>query len=49
MIKEVTFGEEKIIIDFAGAPLWKIWFLHIFLFVRFNKLFTTSEEEQTQK
>ena len=38
MIKEITVGEETIEIDLEGAPLWKVWLLHIVLLVRFGKL-----------
>ena len=38
MIKEITIGEETLEIDLEGAPLWKVWLLHIVLFVRFNIL-----------
>ena len=38
MIKEITVDEEILEIDLDGAPLWKIWVLHIVLFVRFGKL-----------
>ena len=40
MIKEISFGDEvedKIIIDFEGAPFWKYYAIQIFLFVRFGK------------
>ena len=42
MIKEITVDEEIIEIDLDGAPLWKIWVLHIVLFVRFGKLLRES-------
>jgi len=38
MIKEITIDEETIEIDLEGAPLWKVWLLHIILLVRFGKL-----------
>jgi len=41
MIKEISFGDEaedKIIIDFDGAPFWKYYVIQIFMFVRFGKL-----------
>ena len=42
MIKEITVNEETLEIDLDGAPLWKIWVLHIVLFVRFGKLLKES-------
>ena len=44
MIKEITVDEEKISIDFEGAPLWKVWLLHIVLLVRFGKLLREHKE-----
>jgi len=38
MFFEITVGEETIEIDLEGAPLWKVWLLHIVLLVRFGKL-----------
>ena len=46
MIKEITIGEEKLEIDLDGAPLWKIWILHIVLLVRFGKLLKESSQCQ---
>ena len=43
MIKEITIGEEKLEIDLDGAPLWKIWILHIVLLVRFGKLLKETQ------
>ena len=43
MIKEITVGEEKLEIDLDGAPLWKIWILHIVLLVRFGKLLKETQ------
>ena len=47
MIKEITIGEEKLEIDLDGAPLWKIWILHIVLLVRFGKLLKKSIQTNT--
>ena len=49
MIKEITVGEETLEIDFEHAPLWKVWVLHIVLFVRFGKLLRNSPPQQQQK
>ena len=48
MIKEITVGEETLEIDLDGAPLWKIWILHIVLFVRFGKLLKESPSNPPQ-
>ena len=45
MIKEITIGEETIEIDLEGAPLWKVWLLHIVLLVRFGKLLREQSPE----
>ena len=37
MIKEVVLDDEKLIIDFDGAPFWKYYVIQVFLFVRFGK------------
>jgi len=37
MIKEVKLDNEKLIIDFEGAPFWKYYAIQVFLFVRFGK------------
>ena len=47
MIKEITLGEETLEIDLDGAPLWKIWILHIVLLVRFGKLLKESSQTNT--
>ena len=47
MIKEITLDEEIIEIDLDGAPLWKIWILHIVLLVRFGKLLKESSQTNT--
>jgi hypothetical protein len=45
MIKEISVGEETIEIDLDGAPLWKVWLLHIVLLVRFGKLLREQSPE----
>ena len=47
MIKEITLGEETLEIDLDGAPLWKIWVLHIVLLVRFGKLLKERSQTNT--
>ena len=47
MIKEITLGEETLEIDLDGAPLWKIWILHIVLLVRFGKLLKERSQTNT--
>ena len=49
MIKEITVGEETLEIELDGAPLWKIWILHIVLFVRFGKLLKKSISHPSQQ
>ena len=49
MIKEISFGDEvedKIIIDFEGAPFWKYYAIQIFLFVRFGKFMVDFVETE---
>ena len=49
MIKEISFGDEvedKIIIDFDGAPFWKYYAIQIFLFVRFGKFMVDFVETE---
>jgi len=37
MIKEVTIDEEKIVIDFAGAPFWKYYALQLYFLICHRK------------
>ena len=49
MIKEISFGDEpedKIIIDFDGAPFWKYYVIQVFLFVRFGKRLIDHNETE---
>jgi hypothetical protein len=39
MIKEITIDGEKIIIDFTGAPFWKLPVIQLFALIFYRKLF----------
>ena len=39
MIKEITIDGEKIIIDFNGAPFWKLPVIQLFALIFYRKIF----------
>ena len=49
MIKEISFGDEvedKIIIDFEGAPFWKYYVLQLYLFICHNAFLIDHNEAE---
>tara|TARA_B110000196_G_scaffold294282_1_gene283187 strand:+ start:1264 stop:1398 length:135 start_codon:yes stop_codon:yes gene_type:complete len=39
MIKEITIDGEQIIIDFSGAPFWKLIVIQLFALIFYRKTF----------
>ena len=39
MIKEITIDGEQIIIDFTGAPFWKLPVIQLFALIFYRKIF----------